>query len=103
MKFQKKFDKQSKNFNQGFKSDFITEKELGEFRKILRNHNFQERDFEFFGKEDRFNNKGDEFTNVGGLVSITFKPTGKQKNYRSGNGNKWTFEFQKDLHRGFFQ
>jgi hypothetical protein len=112
MDFQKGFNKESKNFKQdfkeqgfkeGFRNDFITDEEVEEFKQILRNHNFQENDFEFFGKEDKFNKSKDEFADVSGSIAITFKPTGKQKIYRSSKDNKWTFEFQKDLSRGFFQ
>jgi hypothetical protein len=76
--------------------------ELDAFNGVLQRAGLSAHDFTLRQK-DLTDPRTDEILALAGLVKITRKSTGVEREYPTGDGSRWVEEFERDLGEGLFE
>ena len=79
----------------------ITDSERGDFGQCIVAANLSVYDFELTEQRDAGGPKEGYFPT--GTVTVTYKPTGIEREYSGGHLSTWTAEFEFDLTRNVFK
>ncbi len=80
------------------KHRLIDETELEDFKTILREHDYDEGDFEISSREDeRDRPQPGEIYPITGTVTVTCQKAGVSRTYTAGHMSSWVSEFERDL------
>ncbi len=78
----------------------VTNSEMGDFQATIRNAGLSVDDFELAEQRDADGPKEGYFPT--GTVTVTYTPTGIEREYRGGHLSTWTAEFDDALNAGEF-
>ena len=76
----------------------LRDPEMTHYRTSIRKQELKEA--EFVLEEGPFQEQGNGA--LTGTVTVTYRPTGKSKQYATGRDSKWPYVFEIDLSRGAF-
>ena len=79
----------------------IRDSERGEFGRRIVDANLRVDNFELTEQRDGGGSKEGYFPT--GTVTVTYKPTGIERDYSGGHLSTWTAEFEFDLNRNVFK
>ena len=77
--------------------------ELEDAWTSVKQHGYKQSDFEFVESDITGPPADGTVGPITGTVTVTHKPTGKSKQYSTGQGSSWPYLFDTDLHRGAFR
>ncbi|MDE2260746.1 MAG: hypothetical protein KGK17_10545 [Betaproteobacteria bacterium] len=78
----------------------LGDSERQDFYSSIKQHGFQENDFELTQQRDPTSGTG--IYAITGTVTIRCKLNGKENTYRAGHGSSWPSQFHNDLAQGVF-
>jgi hypothetical protein len=81
--------------------ELIEPDEMTEFKAILARYGLDSDDFAL-SEIDTTDPKTDEIFALTGILTVTQKSTGRQKQYPIGDGSTWVADFQRDVIEGYF-
>lgn len=83
------------------KTPLIEKSEIEDLEKELKEHGLNDSDFCILA-EDCTKRSPNSFYQITGNIIIIHKKSAKLKQYKTGNGSHWVYDFHRDLENKFF-